>query len=146
MDGREGGKKRVLKNGWKKEKRNVVTNNPKSQWLITANMYFLLRGLQVGCSTARLSWVPMSSHSTSKMKRQPLSRASYTRGQKLKGQAKLKLLLKVPAQDWPPSLPFTLHWSEQAHGKAQCQGSRKESILCPPGRMAKWGHHQCNLN
>lgn len=65
----------------------------------------------------------------------------------------LKPLLKTDC----PSLLSIPHWSEQAHGKAQSQGGRKESTgHCLLGSMAKrvdeWLrasttiHHQCKLS
>lgn len=56
----------------------------------------------------------------------------------LKEQAKLKVLLKNPAQNWLPWLPATPHWSEQAQSKAQSQRSRKESTESALGTMAKY--------
>lgn len=78
---------------------NTVTDNPKSQWL-TTNMYFLLAGLWVGRSSAGLSWALLGSPGLlilcSKMKSQPLSVASYARGQKLKDKTNSKYFLKPP--------------------------------------------------
>lgn len=66
-------------------------------------------------SSAGLCWDSLSLLSLCpKIKRQPLSGASYTRKQKPKGQAILKVLLKVSTQNWSLCLPSTRHWSKQA--------------------------------
>ena len=98
-----------------KGKGNAANAQPKT-WLKTANVYLLLTGLQVSCSSPGLSWALLVSWCLlvlhPKIKRQSLPGASHTRGQKLKGQATLKVLLKVSAQYWPLSLPSTPHGSK----------------------------------
>ena len=101
----------------KREGKCSKRHNPKI-WLTATNTYFLHTGLWVGRSSAELSWACWDSLSLlslcPKIKRQPLSGASYTRKQKPKGQAMLKVLLKVYTQNWSLCLPSTRHWSKQA--------------------------------
>lgn len=80
---------------------------------------------------------PRSSHSMTQDEEAAIACGFLCKGTEAQGQDKLKVLLKIPSQNWPPSFPFILHWSGKAHGKAQSQGDRKESIHCLLGSMDK---------
>lgn len=134
-------------------------NNPKSQWVITISMSFLPAGSHAGKAPGhnRLSWAPCVFSFSVPGWRGTTPWASYTSGQSSSDKPISRCFLKPLPKTDCPSLLSIPHWSEQAHGKAQSQGGRKESTgHCLLGRMAKrvdeWLrtsttiHHQCKLS
>lgn len=131
MDRREGRKKIVFREGWG-GKGNAVINNPKPPGVIT------IKCIPLACISSQVgsppgpNWIllgPLCLFIHSQDEEATTLWGFLYKGTDLKGQATLKVLLKIPAQNWLPSLPSTSHWPEQAHGKAQSQKGRKENIV-----------------